>query len=538
MKLFNKLSETQSMDPSSFKGVLLKRLSIMEAIAATKFPNLGSVSDPAREKIVIDNIREKCLQRSYTETKIASIIQIFIANMTLAKLIQTACITEWGQSSVELIRTIGLTSAQRIIAEHITGDNLLLTLRSYITGITDEMLDALDSPATLDSLDDLEDLLVQCFSFIDRQELTQASLKINREIEALKPHLFYIKKQQRNVEDHFWLGTPLSEPYPLNDAKIISEIIGLSFYQMMGVITPKTYVSHISYGPVIISKKIYHWHDCKVGSQYFGQQLEALPPSIVGLAELELASAFLGDIDVTGWLYDNIGIHECEDLQHRNSLYVTKHDAGSAIVENEQFLHFKKYFSDSLDIFPDGTMTLDDNQDLTNTYLKIFNHPNVTRYNEHYKNVFLHITPAMRRAALKKLFLISIDNISSMVCHIGRELDIPEQKQHEIIHFMGERLAIFNDLYFTVVTQHDQSEANSDLFNQPVFKRLTEQNHIVREPSYLMRRFAIQSKDETNYSQSSARFFKKIPNSLLPSSDALELDGRTENLRETIDYFH
>lgn len=350
------------------------------------------------------------------------------------------------------------------------------------------------------------------------------------------PKFFYIKKQQRNVEDHFWRGEPLSEPYPLTDAKIISEIIGLAFYQMMGIITPKTYVSRIDFGPVIISKKISDWHDYKVDSQFFRQQLEPLPLSIVGLAELELASAFLGDIDVTGWMYDNIGIHE-HNAQSTSFLYITKHDAGSAIVENEQFLHFKKYFSESLDVFPDGTMTLDDSRDLTNTYLKIFNQPNITRYNEHYRNVFQHVSPEMRCNALRKLFSISIDDIQLMVYHIGRELNVCPEKQHEIIDFMGRRLTLFHGLFFSLVNQHATPETESGLLNPPVFKRLMEQNHMVRDQAYLIRRFAIQPVDETNYSQSSARYFRKIPDPLLSYSDGVDTPEAAEPSRDTMAYF-
>lgn len=334
---------------------------------------------------------------------------------------------------------------------------------------------------------------------------------------------FYVKKQQKNVEDHYWLGANLSTPYPLTQAKIISELVGLAFYQMMGVKTPKTYVSEFDFGPVIMSQKIDSWEACKASSQYFNRQLEPLPLSIMGLAELELASAFLGDIDVVGWLDDNIGLQK-DEIDNKSAVFVTKHDAGSAIVENEQFSHFKKYFKDVLSEFPEGTMTLAKNTDLKTTYLKVFMDPSITKYNEHYKNIFSNITPEMRSHALRRLFLIATDDIKLMVDKIGDELRLPQEKRLEIISFMSNRLALFKTQFTPALDAINKSNVSLPL---RCFKGLIDQKHISRHQQYLVTRLDIQPPSENDYSQSSARYFKKLPKS---NAEPLNID-------ETQSYF-
>lgn len=527
MKLYRQILENQLIDSSSFTGNLLKRLSIMEAVAAVKFPNFSLINDPDREKIVLDNTREKCVMRGYNEKKISAIINIWIASMTLAKLVQTACMKEWDGSSTDSIKELGLVSAQEVMSKSIQKSDLFSSIREFITGITEEMLNTLEV-STVHSLSEVQNLLLCCFSQIDRKALADAISVINAQLLVLQPPYFYIKKQQRNVEDHFWLSQPLSESYPLTDVKIISEVIGLAFYQMMGVITPKTYVSQNSCGPILISKKLSSWHACKVGGSYFAQPLEAFPSSILGLADLELASAFLGDIDVMGWLYDNIGIYEEKDVKNNTLLYITKHDAGSAIVENEQFLHFKKYFNDALENFPEGTMTLEDNVDLTKTYLKIFTQPNITKYHDHYKNIFSNVTPEMRALALRRLCSMTLEDIHLMVTRIGGKLALPQEKCDEIISFMGQRLLTFKNLYLGAMLQFER--LTESFIPRPTFKKIVDQNHIQRGSSYVENRFIIQPVEKDNYSQSGARFFKKVAlHSSRPTSE--------DHLAETINYF-
>lgn len=313
---------------------------------------------------------------------------------------------------------------------------------------------------------------------------------------------FYIKKQQKNVEDHYWLGQPLSASYSLSQTKVTSELIGLAFYQMMGVMTPKTYIGEASCGPTLISQAIPSLKPYKVDLSFAGKPLEALPSSIIGLAELELASAVLGDIDVVGWLYDNVGFQEETTTHMQTVRRIIKYDAGSAIVESEQFQHFKKYFVSEQEEFPEGTMTLADNPELAHTYLKVFLKPNITKYHEHYGDVFSNLDPTMRKQALRKLFSIPPKSLQTMIHHIGEDLRLTALRQAEIISFMENRLQLFKNKFFHLIAPCHMAPT----LKQPTFKQIATQKHLLRNSTYLITRFEIQPVDPKipDFSQSAA----------------------------------
>jgi hypothetical protein len=283
----------------------------------------------------------------------------------------------------------------------------------------------------------------------------------------------------------------------------------------MGVRTPKTYLVRTAMGPAIISQMISPWNACKASLDFAGKSLSPLPTSYVGLPDLELASAFLGDIDVVGWLFDNIGLQEASMPDGETRTFITKHDAGSAIVENSQYLHFKKYFEEDAH-FPEGTMTLSDDVSLKGTYLKIFSVPSVAKYDQHYADIFNNITVEMRRNALIKLFSITPEILAEMVQAIGLRIRCSPDKQSEIMTFLSGRLDVFRARFShhvsTVNAAFDPAERICVPMTSLPFKRIAEQKHIERSEDYVQKRFVPHTEYDysEDYSQSSARCFEKI----------------------------
>lgn len=171
MKLYHYLNTNHLMfQDEPFMQLLLKRLSIMEALATIKFKQ-RSIEDCRREAIIMTTLRNKCQASDFSIKKTGFILSIFLENISLAKCIQRACFQEWDMMSVETVEQLGLMSARSIISTHLSDHMLLHSLREYIDYITDAMFDALRSLNKTSNLNKLIEPLISCFPHINQYNL-------------------------------------------------------------------------------------------------------------------------------------------------------------------------------------------------------------------------------------------------------------------------------------------------------------------------------------------------------------------------------
>lgn len=171
MKLFHYLNNNDlpfQNDP--FLQLVLKRLSIMEALATIKFKRLP-VEDAHRELIIITHLRNRCQKTGYSIQKSKMIELFFSENMRLAKCIQTACFHEWETLSDETVQNMGLISAREMISDQLSSHTLLQSLREYASDTTDAMFDTMALIKKTPELNALIEPLTICFPCINSHEL-------------------------------------------------------------------------------------------------------------------------------------------------------------------------------------------------------------------------------------------------------------------------------------------------------------------------------------------------------------------------------
>lgn len=186
MKLFNYLINNDPIyqtDP--FVQLLLKRLSIMEALAAIKFRQLP-VEDSHREFITLTHLKNRCRIAHYSIKKTDIILRLFSENMCLAKCIQTACFHEWEMMPDKTIKAMELASAQAIISEKLSSHALLESLREYVNQTTNAMFDALELIKKTPEMDSLVELLIFCFPCINQHDLKRTIAKIMESMTKLE----------------------------------------------------------------------------------------------------------------------------------------------------------------------------------------------------------------------------------------------------------------------------------------------------------------------------------------------------------------
>ena len=312
---------------------------------------------------------------------------------------------------------------------------------------------------------------------------------------------FFIKKYYRDTENHYWLNEEPFNQHELTREKVVSEFISLAFYRLMGIPTPKTYLGATkNNSAVLISKVMKNWNPLTSTTE--NGQINALSSEYCDLANLELASAVIADIDVSGWNLDNLG------LKHGKQL--TKHDGGATVVDNDRKNYYLQFFKNSptANQFNEGVATLTDDLSLNETYLKIFKNENISRYHLHYYNLFKNVTRDQRLQALRFLFKITGDDIQKIVGMIPDEWHSPTKKLETIKYFM-ERINLFRNKFGCHFTHNELYPTESVTYTKP-FLKLLNQKHIEKynwEEKY--------TKDEAyqnpnDFSQSSAnRFLKK-----------------------------
>lgn len=171
MKLFNYLNTnnlSRQVDP--FMQLLLKRLSIMEALASIKFKQ-RPIDDYQRESIIMTTLRNTCQSSAFSIEKTGFILSIFLENISLAKCIQRACFHEWEMLSVETVKQLGLLSAQSIISHNLSNLMLLQSLHEYVDYTTHAMFDALRLLNKTSDLNKLMEPLTSCFPHINQYKL-------------------------------------------------------------------------------------------------------------------------------------------------------------------------------------------------------------------------------------------------------------------------------------------------------------------------------------------------------------------------------
>ncbi|HBI21158.1 MAG TPA: hypothetical protein DDY37_00985 [Legionella sp.] len=182
MKLFlNTKNQPALFFPESFAGLLLQRLYIMEAVAASKYKK-EEKANPGSALIAL--IETKCAQREYNATQTACIVAIFKEVIQLSQLIQTACIAEWeGKSEdTETVRERGLASAQTILPPF---EDQSQAIRAYLSPFTDKIMDSLAYPDMTSDLNRLEACLIQCYPGIDQARLKKSIESIDTQMDAI-----------------------------------------------------------------------------------------------------------------------------------------------------------------------------------------------------------------------------------------------------------------------------------------------------------------------------------------------------------------
>ena len=318
---------------------------------------------------------------------------------------------------------------------------------------------------------------------------------------------FYIKAKYKNVEQMYWLNnTSASEAMPLTKEKVAAEFIALAFYRLMGIPTPKTYLGQSHEGAVLISKQKKNWQSLRFNENK--EETPELPKDLECLAELELASALLSDIDVSGWVFDNLG-----KKQRGKNTIVTKHDGGTQVLSVEKLKFYLNFFElrQEEKAFPLGISTLSDTNSLEHTYLKVFLVDNVTHYNQRYKHLFDSIAVEQRKKALRKLFHINMQDLQLLFAKIPEDW-LPQSKKIEMIDFLTQRIETFKIKYQNQLDLKEMPSQPIQLSANHFFQKLLQQNRVLRED--WEQRFVIDESfcDLGDWSQSSAgqnRFIKE-----------------------------
>lgn len=167
-----------------FTEWLLKRLSIMEALAAIKFKTMP-IEDSQREWIILNDLKNRCLTRGYSTKKTDVTLTIFIENIQISKCVQAACFQDWNTLSTYTVNAMGLASARAIISDQISPQTLLKSIREYINQVTHFMFDTLHTIQTILDPDELIEPLTLCFPKIDRKAIKKSTNSINEHMKKL-----------------------------------------------------------------------------------------------------------------------------------------------------------------------------------------------------------------------------------------------------------------------------------------------------------------------------------------------------------------
>lgn len=311
----------------------------------------------------------------------------------------------------------------------------------------------------------------------------------------LKTRNFFIKKHYRETERHYWLGEENFDPIDLTTEKVTTEFIALAIYRLMGITTPKTYAGrNLSGSAVLISKRMAHWQPIQGVIENENGQLNALSRDYAGLAHLELASALLSDLDVSGWNLDNLGL--------KNGTQITKLDGGAAVVNKDRKQYYLQFFSQSPESehFREGVCTLSDDCSLNTTYLKIFREKNISNYHLHYFDLFKNIQPADRKTALLTLFKIKRSDLEIIMHKIPEEW-CSETNKTNCIAYLMERIELFKQKYghhflpeaLNPKTENDYPHTFVKLHAQKYFEKKDWEQKYIKDESY---------SNESDFSQS------------------------------------
>jgi len=178
MKLFHYLIKNRiAFKTDPFTALLLKRLSIMEALAAVKFKTMP-IEDYQRESIIFDDIKNRCLDADYSMKKTDITLNLFMENVQLAKSIQMACFNEWKTLSVDTVSAMGLASARAIISAQLLPQTLLISIREYISNITNLMFNTLPMIKITPEPTEIIEPLLLCFPNINQKEIKKSGASI------------------------------------------------------------------------------------------------------------------------------------------------------------------------------------------------------------------------------------------------------------------------------------------------------------------------------------------------------------------------
>lgn len=172
MLLFIKIFEENLLAEFSAQfEPLLRRFSIMEAVAAIKFVNEQPINDPAREKTVLSILERKCIANGFNNEKTAFFQECFKENIIIAKLIQEAFISNYQNASKNDAHEYAVSSIAKITDKEVNRNNLLEIVRLYIDGLTDQIITTLGSESDITNYTTLEQILIHCFRNINQEEL-------------------------------------------------------------------------------------------------------------------------------------------------------------------------------------------------------------------------------------------------------------------------------------------------------------------------------------------------------------------------------
>lgn len=171
-KLFSGIVGSREIDkyPEPFK-LLLKRLCVMEAVAAIKIAKHQPIYVPEREALILRNISEKCNQYGFDSDKTETIQSFFNNNMTLAKLIQQAYANENKDAPEEYHKIYATQSVCLMLGADINEDDILVSIRNIIDGLTDNIIGWIDYFSDDTSWNLLKQLLEDSFQAINKDEL-------------------------------------------------------------------------------------------------------------------------------------------------------------------------------------------------------------------------------------------------------------------------------------------------------------------------------------------------------------------------------
>ena len=187
---------TTLLGSDDFISLFRRRLFAVEALSAIKFNQSAS-----RESNTLNNIREKCTNRGYPDSKTESIVNIFAEYMTVARLIQAECNAEWAGKPGKVIKEYALKSARAVISKDIKEETLLQSISEYITGLTDPLLDSLTDMEPIGELDVITQSITECFPSIDQARLIQSIYNMTQEIKKLKPLSIHSSDEQQLMID-------------------------------------------------------------------------------------------------------------------------------------------------------------------------------------------------------------------------------------------------------------------------------------------------------------------------------------------------